>query len=59
MKKGEKRIGDYLVKVTKSVKCWFCGKTIKKGSICIRNYCGNYSVYWHSDKKKCHWKYGI
>lgn len=46
MKEGEKREGDYNVKLTKNVVCFFCGKEISKGTIAIRVY-SQYPCYYH------------
>jgi ribosomal protein L24E len=46
MKKGEKREGDYQVKLTKNVNCFFCGKDINKGEKTVRVY-SDYPSYYH------------
>lgn len=48
MKKGEKREGDYNVKLTKNVTCFFCGKEILKGVTAVRVY-SQYPCYYHTD----------
>lgn len=41
--------GDYLIKVSQNVQCWFCGEIIKKNSRCIRLYGTKQGkIYYHS-----------
>lgn len=48
MKKGKQRCGDYTIILTKDVRCWFCGKVIKRGQKATRIYeKGKSPVYWH------------